>query len=88
MKLILNVRGSESQAIPLIIQKDLIYVHTNIHQIEVQDLNGQIRLEFEYDETQYEKDEYIQIMAEKNISFETQLTDVQIALCEIYEGMV
>ena len=88
MKFIPNVKGSESQAVSLIVQQDLVYIHTNIRQIEVQDLTGQTHLEFEYDEIQYEKNEYIQIMAEKNISLETQLSDVQIALCKIYEGTV
>ena len=34
---------------------------------------------------QYEKDEYLCLMAEKNASLEQQLTATQLALCELYE---
>lgn len=40
---------------------------------------------FEYDLTQYTKDEYISMIDEKNASLETQVTDTQLALCEVYE---
>ena len=40
---------------------------------------------FEYHQVQYNKDEYIKIIDEKNTSLETQLTDTQLALCEVYE---
>lgn len=40
---------------------------------------------YEYDLTQYSKDEYIKMIDEKNASLETQITDTQIALCEVYE---
>ena len=35
--------------------------------------------------TQYEKDEYILMMSEKNSELENQLTDTQLALCDVYE---
>ena len=40
---------------------------------------------YEYDLTQYTKDEYIKMIDEKNAALETQVTDTQIALCEVYE---
>lgn len=40
---------------------------------------------YEYDLTQYTKDEYISMIDEKNASLETQVTDTQFALCEVYE---
>lgn len=40
---------------------------------------------YEYDLTQYDKDEYIKMIDEKNTALETQVTDTQIALCEVYE---
>jgi len=76
------VRGSAAQAEPLIIGKDTVYVHSNIKPVE--DEEGL----FEYHEIQYEKDEYIKLLSEKNDSLDQQLTDTQLALCEIYEGMV
>lgn len=40
---------------------------------------------YEYDLTQYDKDEYIKMIDEKNTALETQVTDTQLALCEVYE---
>lgn len=36
----------------------------------------------------YEKDEYIQLMAETNKELEQQATDLQLALTEVYEMML
>ena len=38
-----------------------------------------------YTEVQYEKDEYIKLMAEQNEQLSAELTDAQLALCEMYE---
>ena len=76
------IQGSAAQAVPLIIGKDTVYVHTDITSVE-----GEEGL-FQYHEVQYEKDEYIKLLSEKNDSLDQQLTDTQLALCEIYEGMV
>lgn len=40
---------------------------------------------YEYDLTQYSKDEYIKLMDEKNAELESQVTDTQLALVEVYE---
>lgn len=40
---------------------------------------------FEYDLTQYTKDEYIRMIDEKNASLETEITSTQLALCDVYE---
>lgn len=42
---------------------------------------------YEYDLIQYDKNEYIQMMDDKNASLEAQITDTQVALCEVYELM-
>lgn len=42
---------------------------------------------FEYRMVQYTKDEYIRLMDEKNTELESQLTDTQLALCDVYEMM-
>ena len=57
------IQGSAAQAVPLIIGKDTVYVHSNIKPVE--DEEGL----FEYHEIQYEKDEYIKLMAEQNKTF-------------------
>lgn len=43
---------------------------------------------YEFTLTEYDKDEYIRIQAEKNASLEEQMTQAQEAMCEIYEMIV
>ena len=86
MKEIKNVQGSSQQAQPLIVNKDTVYVHTNI--VQAKDADGNIIDDlYVYDEVQYTKDEYIQIIAEKNETLERDLTDTQLAIAEIYESL-
>ena len=40
-----------------------------------------------YHMLQYSKDEYLALMDEKNAALEEQLTDTQLALCDVYEMM-
>ena len=42
---------------------------------------------YEFDLIEYDKDEYIKIQAEKNADLENEITQAQIAMCEIYEMM-
>lgn len=86
MKEIKNVQGSSQQAQPLIVNKDTVYVHTNIVQATDEDGNVVDGL-YVYDEVQYTKDEYIKLMAEKNETLERDLTDTQLAIAEIYESL-
>ena len=86
MKEFKNVQGSSQQAQPLIVNKDTVYVHTNIVQATDEDGNIVDGL-YVYDEVQYTKDEYIQMMAEKNETLERDLTDTQLAIAEIYESL-
>lgn len=43
---------------------------------------------YEFTLTEYDKDEYIRIQAEKNSSLEEQMTQTQVALCDVYEMLV
>ena len=73
---------------PKVIDEFSVWVAANI--TEVKEATGDAETGFEgyeYDLTQYDKDEYIELMAKKNALLETQLTDTQLALCEIYEGV-
>lgn len=77
------VYGDIVQAKPLIIGKDTVYIHTNIKPLEK---NGKIVENFfVYDEIQYTKDEYLQLMVEENEKLNKELIDTQLALCEVYE---
>lgn len=42
---------------------------------------------FEYDLTQYSKDEYIKMIDDKNASLESEITSTQLGLAEVYEMM-
>ena len=79
------VRGSESQAKPLIVGVDTVYVHTNIEQVKTDAEGNAVEGLYRYNEVQYDKDEYIQLMSEKNAALEAEITSTQLALCDVYE---
>jgi len=78
------VLGDQAQSIPVVVGKDTVYVHTNIQQINNEDGTEH----WQYNEVQYELSEYIGLMSKQNKDLLQQITDTQLALCEIYEGMV
>lgn len=75
------VVGGKEQAVPLIISKDSVYIHTEIEKIENEDL-------WRYKEIEYTKDEYIKLLADKNKSLEKQIEDTEVALLQLYESMI
>ena len=79
------IRGSESQAKPLIVDVDTVYVHTNIEQVTTDAEGNTVEGLYQYNEVQYTKDEYIHLLSEKNISLEAEITSTQLALCDMYE---
>lgn len=64
-----------------------VWVNSNIKEIEVQS-EDESHTEYEFNQVRYTKDEYIKLIDERNTTLESQLTDTQLALCEIYEGMM
>ena len=40
---------------------------------------------FQFDLTEYTKDEYIRVQAERNQSLESQIVNSYLALCDVYE---
>lgn len=63
-----------------------VWVNSNIKEIEVQS-EVESHTEYEFNQVRYTKDEYIKLIDERNTTLESQLTDTQLALCEIYEGI-
>lgn len=63
-----------------------VWVNSNIKEIEVQSEDGS-HTEYEFNQIRYTKNEYIKLINERNTTLESQLTDTQLALCEIYEGI-
>jgi hypothetical protein len=72
-----KVRAAEAPE-EIVIDEFSVWVAENIKAVTVPDEDGQTRTEYEYDLKQYEKDEYIHEM-------DSQLTDAQMALCDLYE---
>lgn len=85
MKEITGVFGSSEQAKELIVGKDTIYVHTNIKKLESDAEGKPAENLYSYDEIQYTKDEYIKLISEKNAALAEEVTNTQMALCEVYE---
>ena len=79
------VTGSKEQAVELIVGIDTVYVHDDIQLLKKKDEQGNPVEVYQYHEVQYDKDEYIKVMSEKNSELENQLTDTQLALCDVYE---
>lgn len=80
------VQGNSEQAKKLIIGKDKVYIHTNITSITTDTRGKEVKDLFQYNEIQYGKDEYIELLAKQNAELANGLTDTQLALCEIYEA--
>lgn len=64
-----------------------VWVNSDITEIVVQS-EDKSHTEYEFNQVRYTKDEYIKLIDEQNTTLESQLTDTQLALCEIYEGMM
>lgn len=65
-----------------------VFVASNITKVEEEETDGQPGFSgYEFDLTEYEKNEYIKIQAEKNASLEDELTETQLGLAEVYEMM-
>lgn len=60
MKLFNKVRGT-MEAVPNVeVNRDTVYIRSNIVKIDTEDFKG-----FEYDEIQYQKDEYTELLQEQ-----------------------
>lgn len=85
MKEYKKVRSTQ-QPEPKVIDEFSVWVNTNITPVSEPGEDGKEGFEgFEYDQTQYDKDEYIKMMDDKNTSLEEEVTSTQLALCEVYE---
>lgn len=93
MQIYTNVCGSQEAARPVIVGKTTVYVHSNIREIEVTDeASGKTSAEYVYDEIQYTRKEWEQILAEGHedtanalCELDAGLEEVKDALCEIDE---
>lgn len=82
-----KIRSTEKPE-TMVIDEYSVWLHENINEVEVEDIviseeeTEEIRthIEYEFDIIQYEKNEYILSQAQ-------QITDTELALCEIYESL-
>ena len=63
------------------ITESKVFSYENITEIKVKNPES----DDEFTLTEYDKDDYIRIQAEKNASLEEQMTQAQVALCDVYE---
>lgn len=66
------------------ITESKVFVATNIEQVTVT-MDEQEVQEYQFNLVEYDKDEYIKIISEKNEELEQQMTNTQLALCDVYE---
>ena len=69
----------------IVIDDFSVWQHTNIQEVsenvgEENEFKG-----FEFNMVQYTKDEFILQQAAENVSLSQKVTDMQLALCEVYE---
>lgn len=92
MQTFTNVRSTATEVKPLEIDDYHVYVNTGITEIHEEATEDDPSSGFDgweiEEQTIYEKDEYIQLIAEKNSSLEQEATSLQIALTEVYEQML
>lgn len=81
------VRGSESQAKPLIVGIDTVYVHTNIEQVTTDTEGNSVEGLYQYNEVQYDKNEYIQIMSENITNLCDYSTELLYMVCLLELGI-
>jgi len=73
---------------PMVIDELSVWINTDIQETtEPGMVDGEVERGFQFHMIQYPKDEYIHMMAEKNAALEGQMTDLQMALCDVYEMM-
>lgn len=69
---------------PVEITESKVFVATDIEQVTLT-MDEQEVQEYQFNLVEYDKDEYIKIISEKNEELEQQMTDTQLALCDVYE---
>lgn len=72
---------------PLVIDEFSVWINTDVEETTTPGMDGEMEHGFQFHMIQYTKDEYIRMMAEENAALGAQMTDLQMALCDVYEMM-
>ena len=83
IKIIKNVQGSKESSKPIIVGKDTVYVHENIVKLETDFQGNPTDNLYQYDETQYTINEFIQFIAERQTLESEVLTTVDLEVQEV-----
>ena len=70
-----------------VIDEYSVWINTEIQEVEV-NFGDNIHTEYEFNQIRYSKDEYIEMIDNRNAQLESQVTDTQLALVEVYEMML
>lgn len=65
-----------------------VWINTNIREVQVQGEGEDTHIEYEFNQVQYSKDEYIKMIDDKNTELEAAITDTQLALVDVYEMII
>lgn len=60
------IKGSKTQAIPIVMGADTVYVHTDIEKLDYDEEGRPTDNLYQYHEVQYTKLEWIDVLAKKN----------------------
>lgn len=72
----------------IVIDEFSVWVHSNIKAVSEPGIDEQGGFKgFEFDMVQYTKDEFILNQTKENEKLQQQITDTQLALCEVYEQL-
>ena len=71
MKIFKQVRGTMDYVPSVFVDIDTVYIRSNITRIEELEFSG-----WEYDEIQYKKDNYIELISNKSEQLEEEVADV------------
>lgn len=84
-----GTQRSTVEPLELELTETKVFVASNITPVNEPDTGDQPGFTgYEFGLVEYGKDEYIKLIDGKNKVLETQMTDTQIALCEVYEMML
>ena len=67
------------------VKETMVFVASNIEEVTVEEPEEGEKTQYAFDYVGYDKDEYIKMMTDASESMSAQLTDAQLALCELYE---
>ena len=70
-----------------VIDEYSVWINTEIQEVEV-NFGDNIHTEYEFNQIRYSKNEYIEMIDNRNAQLESQVTDTQLALVEVYEMML